>query len=155
LSEERITLLKRREVEAAFFRTLMRPLLERLSEDELREAAGKALCRAAWEAGRVAAREGDGLEDFKKVVSSWSEGGALEIEVVEDGPDVFRFNVLRCRYADLYGKMGLKEWGTVLSCDRDFAFIEGFSEAIGLTRSETLMEGGSCCDFCYRLKKSR
>lgn len=149
MPDERLTLLKRREIEAAFFRALKGPLLEKLTEEELREAAGKAICNEAREAGAAAAREGKSLEDLKRVVALWEEGGALELERVDDEAHPLAFDVTRCVYAELYEAMGLKEWGTLLSCDRDAAFLEGFNEELKLTRSETLMEGKKRCDFRY------
>lgn len=149
---ESLTLLKRREIEAAFFKTLMGALLEKMTEEELREAVGKALCGAAREAGRRAACEGDGLEDLKKGLALWSEGGALAIEEIPD-EEGLAFDVRRCAYAELYEAMGLGPWGAVLSCNRDFAFLEGFNDALELRRSETIMEGGSRCDFRYRSRR--
>ncbi|MBL3592946.1 MAG: L-2-amino-thiazoline-4-carboxylic acid hydrolase [Synergistaceae bacterium] len=148
-----ITLLERREIEATFFKTLLGPLLEKISEEDLREAVGKALCQAAHEAGQAAARDGNSLEDFKKVIRGWAEGGALEMDELEDSPDCLRFNVTRCAYAELYERLGLKEWGTVLSCDRDFAVLEGFNDGLELTRPKTLMEDKEHCNYCYRPKK--
>jgi hypothetical protein len=39
----------------------------------------------------------------------------------------------------------------VLSCNRDSALIEGFNPEVNLTRTQTLMQGASHCDFRYRL----
>ena len=56
----------------------------------------------------------------------------------------------RCKFAELYKELGCADLGAVLSCERDAAFLEGFDKSLELVRSETLMEGGSRCDFCYR-----
>ena len=56
----------------------------------------------------------------------------------------------RCKFAELYKELGCADLGAVLSCERDAAFLEGFDENLELVRSETLMEGGTRCDFCYR-----
>jgi hypothetical protein len=37
----------------------------------------------------------------------------------------------------------------VLSCNRDAALIDGFNPAVTLTRTQTIMQGASCCDFRY------
>ena len=39
----------------------------------------------------------------------------------------------------------------LLSCARDSHFIEGYAPGIGLTRTSTIMQGGTHCDFRYRL----
>ena len=49
----------------------------------------------------------------------------------------------------MYRDMGLAEIGTLLSCVRDQEFIEGYDPTIAMTRTQTLMEGASHCDFRY------
>jgi len=49
----------------------------------------------------------------------------------------------------MYEKLGIKELGCVLSCSRDFSFMEGFNPEIELIRTKTIMEGSECCDFRY------
>lgn len=144
--------LERREIEAGFFKELRGALQKRLCEEELRSALSEALCAASERAGTEAGAAGNDLEALKRVVEGWTQGGALEVEVQEDSREVLRFAVRRCAYAEAYERLGVRDWGTVLSCERDFAFIEGFNPNIELTRTKTLMEGDDCCDFCYRLK---
>ena len=62
----------------------------------------------------------------------------------------FDFNVTRCRYAEMYKKMGLGEIGGLLSCNRDGSFCEGYDPRLKMTRTQTIMEGASHCDFRYR-----
>jgi hypothetical protein len=40
--------------------------------------------------------------------------------------------------------------GAVLSCNRDFALIEGFNPEVELTRTQTIMGGATCCNFRYQ-----
>ena len=80
----------------------------------------------------------------------WTKDDALTIEVLEDKPGVFDFNVKRCRYAETYRAMGLGAIGELLSCNRDGAFCEGYDPRIKLTRTQTIMGGASHCDFRYR-----
>lgn len=63
---------------------------------------------------------------------------------------MLRLDVTRCKFAELYQKLGCADIGTVLSCERDAAFLEGFDGSLELVRSETLMGGGTRCDFCYK-----
>ena len=60
------------------------------------------------------------------------------------------FNVTRCRYAELYRALGIAHLGAKLSCNRDFALIEGFNPKASLERQQTIMAGASCCTFRYR-----
>ena len=62
------------------------------------------------------------------------------------------FDVTRCRYAEMYRALGIPELGTVLSCNRDAALIEGFNPDVTFVRTQTLMHGATHCDFRYRRK---
>jgi fumarate reductase iron-sulfur subunit len=87
------------------------------------------------------------------VLPLWSEGGALEIEVSEANTTKCSMNVTRCRYAEMYKRLGLGDYGHLLSCSRDFAFVEGFNPNIKLTRTQTIMEGADFCDFRFKTIK--
>ena len=43
----------------------------------------------------------------------------------------------------------VKELGATLSCNRDYALIEGFNPDATLVREKTIMSGGDCCTFRY------
>jgi hypothetical protein len=96
---------------------------------------------------------GNSLKHFADSLQYWTRDNALEIEVVEQGEQAFLFNVTRCRYAELYKKLGLLELGVIFSCTRDVALIKGFNPNITLKRTQTIMEGAAYCDFRYTLKK--
>jgi hypothetical protein len=49
----------------------------------------------------------------------------------------------------MYASLGLQELGGLLSCNRDYALIEGFNPSIKLTRTQTIMEGAPHCDFRF------
>jgi hypothetical protein len=85
----------------------------------------------------------------------WTMDEALGIDVIEQTEEVFSFNVTRCRYAELYEKLGIRDLGTALSCARDYALIEGFNPDVSLKRTQTIMEGAPHCDFRYCLKKGK
>ena len=55
----------------------------------------------------------------------------------------------RCRYAEMYRSLGIAEVGALLSCNRDFSLVEGFNPDIALTRTQTIMQGASHCDFRF------
>ena len=74
----------------------------------------------------------------------------MEIELIEQSAERLSFNVVRCRYAEMYHALGLAELGASLSCRRDFALAEGFSPEIRLVRTQTLMQGAPFCDFRFQ-----
>src|SRR5690606_11405544 len=92
---------------------------------------------------------GTSLESFQDIQHLWTAGGSLEIDVKERTADTFAFNVVRCRYAETYKKMGLGEIGALLSCNRDGAFCEGYDPRLKLERTQTIMQGASHCNFKY------
>ena len=94
---------------------------------------------------------GNSLQDFTETLQFWTRDDALNIEVIEESEEVLSFNVTRCRYAELYNSLGVGDLGTIFSCTRDFALIEGFNPDVSLTRTQTIMEGAPFCDFRYRL----
>jgi hypothetical protein len=96
---------------------------------------------------------GNSLQDFTETLQFWTRDDALNIEVIEASEDVLYFNVTRCRYSELYNSLGIGDLGTIFSCARDFALIEGFNPDVSLTRTQTIMEGAPFCDFRYCLNK--
>ena len=92
------------------------------------------------------------MKHFAEGLNFWMRDNALEMDVLEKSHTSFAFNVKRCRYAEMYKDLGFLELGKHLSCDRDFALIEGFNPRIKLIRTETIMEGAESCDFRYELQ---
>ena len=93
---------------------------------------------------------GNDLPHLKQVVERWKAGGALELTVLREDDETFEFDVTRCRFAEMYHRLGLADLGPLLSCNRDGAMIEGFNPALDFRRTQTIMEGAHHCDFRYR-----
>jgi hypothetical protein len=147
-----LTLLGQREIEARVVGPLVRGFTAEIGPERALEVVRGVISGLAREGGaELAGRLGDAsLEAFASALDLWSEGGALEIDVLERTPERLSFNVTRCKYAEMYRALGLADLGASLSCQRDFALVEGFNPSIELTRTRTLMEGASHCDFRFR-----
>jgi len=147
-----ISLLQQREIEAKVVGPLIRGFAEEVGTDRALQIVRQVIVNLAHEAGAdLARRLGEvSLEAFAGGLDRWSEGGALEMEILERSPERLSFNVTRCKYAEMYRRLGLADLGGSLSCQRDFALVEGFNPAITLERTQTLMEGASHCDFRFR-----
>ena len=78
--------------------------------------------------------------------------GALEVEILHRGAERLDFNVRRCRFAEMYVEMGMRDIGHLLSCNRDAALCVGYNPEIELTRTQTIMQGQPYCDFRFRMK---
>ena len=148
----KIGVLTRREVEAR----ILKPMLDAMGEAFGREKALKVMRNTivsiAEEQGAELANRmgGDSLQHFAESLEFWKMDNALEIDVLEQTEQAFEFNVTRCRYAELYEELGIRELGKSLSCARDFALIKGFNPAVSLSRTKTIMDGAPYCDFRYR-----
>ena len=150
----RLGVLTRREVEARILIPLLHALGDAFGRDEVLAVLRETIVKIAREQGAELGRQmgGNSLKHFVDSLSYWTQDNALEIDVIEKSDAVLSFNVTRCRYAELYESLGIREIGTTFSCTRDFALIDGFNPAVTLERTQTIMEGASHCDFRYRLK---
>jgi hypothetical protein len=149
---ERIGVLTRREVEARLLKPLIAAFSERFGEEETLSTLREVIIRLARESGARMRQEKDApdLAAFAEGWEPWFRDGALETDELEKTPERWSFNVTRCKYAELYRALDMAELGETLSCCRDAALVEGFSENIALERSQTIMQGANCCDFRYR-----
>lgn len=148
----RIGVLTRREVEARILAPVIDALGEVFGREQVVEIVRQTIIKVAQEQGaQLAAAMGDNsLAALAESLRFWTQDNALEIEVLAQDAERFEFNVTRCRYAELYRALGIPELGAVLSCNRDWALIQGFNPEIELTRTQTIMQGAPFCDFRYR-----
>jgi hypothetical protein len=109
--------------------------------------------KIAREQGNRLAEQAGGrsLKNLAGSLDAWTKDDALKLDVLEQTDESFAFDVTRCRFAELYHALGIPELGAALSCNRDGAMIEGFNPDIELTRTQTIMQGATHCDFRYRL----
>ena len=147
-----VGVLARREIEARILAPVVDALGRRFGRDEVVAIVRDVIVGIAREQGRgLADARGDcTLTSFAATLEPWTRDGALELQVREQTDERLSFDVTRCRYAEMYRTMGIPELGDVLSCNRDAALIEGFNAGVTLTRTGTIMQGASCCDFRYR-----
>jgi hypothetical protein len=114
---------------------------------------GEAVRRSSVEQAQrfaAATEGGTSLQSFIALSGLWQAEDALKIELREQTDQTYAFDVVRCRYAEMYRAMGLGEIGHLLSCQRDGTFCEGYDPKLKFTRSQTIMQGASHCDFRYR-----
>ena len=151
-----IGVLKRREIEARLLAPLLEALGAEFGRERVLEITRQTVMQIARQQGAELAESlgGNDLEHFAASLEAWKKDDAMQIEVLEQTPEKFSFNVHRCRYAEMYQQLGIPELGVLLSCNRDFTFAEGFNPAIHLTRTQTIMEGADRCDFCFEMASS-
>jgi hypothetical protein len=150
---ERVGVLLRREIEARVLAPIVEAFAREIGRERALEIVGRTITEIAREQGRqMAARApGNAMADLAERTRAWKMDDALRTTTLEESPTRYDFNVTRCRYAEMYRDLGIPELGFLLSCNRDFAFGEGFNPSMELTRTQTIMQGASFCDFRYRL----
>ncbi len=92
-------------------------------------------------------------EKMASAFNTFAGGDALDYEVVKQDAGAFDVNVTGCRYARFYKEMGAPDLGFLLTCSADFAMAEGYGADVRLTRTQTIMQGASHCDFRYALRR--
>ncbi len=149
------THLERREIQAPVAASLIQAFAEEMGWEQAIGIATRAIQADAEQGGRGAAERygGNSLAELARVVREvWAADDAIAIRVLEESERVLRFDVVRCRYAELYERMGMKNLGFCLSCSRDGAFARGFNPRINLARTQTIMEEATVCDFLFTLE---
>ncbi|MBU0725296.1 MAG: L-2-amino-thiazoline-4-carboxylic acid hydrolase [Alphaproteobacteria bacterium] len=149
----KLTILEQRRIEAGIVKPIYETLERELGVEQAQALIGAAIRQAALDSGQAFAAEetaGTSLESFAVLFERWKEGGAYDFELLQQTPEHFDFNIRRCAYAEMYKDMGLGHIGHLLSCQRDGALCEGYDPKIEMTRTQTVMQGASHCDFRFR-----
>ena len=150
-----VDLIVRREIEALIAVPLIKAYIEKFGREPALEVARGVIAGLAYEAGKMLKlfAGGDGMEHLNRALPMFSQGGALDVEIVETGETRAAVNVTRCKYAEMYKEHGLEDFGFLLGCGRDFALMEGFNPDIDFKRTQTIMQGADYCDFRFEVKK--
>ena len=156
MAKSDLPMLEQRRIEANILKPVYREMVEQLGEEKAQEILGAAVIRDSISQGQAYA---EGLEDrgliaFRDTMAQWKASGALEMEMLKETEEEVHFNVVRCKYSEMYREMGVGDIGHLLSCNRDGTFCTGFNPDIKLDRSQTIMSGASHCDFRYRIEES-
>jgi predicted ArsR family transcriptional regulator len=150
--EVTISHLQRRKIEGRALIPFIQALRTKFGENATREVVDETIGKLAAEDGaRWAATYGRTTASLRKVAQElWAGGGSLDVQVVGESEDHLDFNVTRCRYAEFYKELGLSDLGFRVHCNRDHAMVVGFNSELELSRSQTIMEGATYCDFRFR-----
>ncbi len=148
-----VPLIERTKIQAQ----ILVPLVKALRA-ELGEARADALVRRAL--GDIYRRYGEEFwrakpeKNVGKIMASlwaaFARGDALDYRIREQSHDTFDIDVTGCRYAQFFKELGEPDLGFLLVCSADFTMAEGFGPDIELTRTQTIMQGASHCDFRYK-----
>jgi len=149
---ENLSMFTKRRIEAEILGHVYEVLKASHGKETAMEVIGDAVRRSSIEQAQRFAAEtkgGTSLRRFVELSALWEKEDALKIEVREKTDTRYAFDVVRCRYSEMYREMGLGEIGHLLSCQRDGTFCEGYDPKLKMTRTQTIMQGASHCDFRY------
>ena len=146
----KISTLKRREIQSPLLACVLDGFIAEIGYEKTMGIASAAIQKDAAQTGKLMAEKYGGnsiAELIRMVIEVWAEEGAIEFTILEETDQKLGFDVTRCRYAELYDRLGVKEFGFCLSCNRDAALIRGFNPRMQLWRTQTIMQGADSCDF--------
>jgi hypothetical protein len=62
------------------------------------------------------------------------------------------FDIKSCRFAEFFRALGEPELGALLVCQTDIDIAEAGGSEVSFSRTQTLMQGASCCNFRYKFE---
>jgi L-2-amino-thiazoline-4-carboxylic acid hydrolase len=148
-----IPLIQQAKIQAQVLLPLVKALQAELGEERanalVRRALGDLYRRYGEEFWRTKNEKNLG-KSMASAFATFAREDALDYRVREQSQDAFEIDVTGCRYAEFYKELGEPELGFLLVCGADFTMAEGFDPDIKLTRTQTIMQGASHCDFRYK-----
>jgi len=148
-----VPVIQQAKIQAEVLVPLIKPLQAELGKERanalVRNALGDTYRRYGEEFWRTKNENNLG-KAIASAFATYASEDALEYRVIEQSQDAFEIDVTGCRYAEFYKELGEPELGFLLVCGADFTTAEGFGPDIKLTRTQTIMQGASHCDFRYK-----
>jgi len=99
-----VGILTRREIEARILAPVLDALGREFGRDRVVEVAREAIAGIARDQGRAMAADGGdtSLTGFFERWEPWTRAGSLELRLIEANDERLAFDVMRCRYAEMY-----------------------------------------------------
>jgi hypothetical protein len=148
-----VSIIQQAKIQAQVLVPLVKAMQSELGEERANALVRSALADTYRRYGEEFLREKNEKNVGKLMASAfanYARDDALDYAIIEQSEDVFGFDVTGCRYAEFYKELGEPELGFLLVCSADFDTAEGFGRDIQLTRTQTIMQGASHCDFRYK-----
>lgn len=148
-----ISVLEQAKIQAQVLVPLVKALRVELGDERANAVVRKALGDVYRRLGEQWWRAKDSKhvgENMARAFAAFAKGDAIDYSVGAQSQDAYEIDVTGCRYAQFYKELGEPELGFLLVCSLDFPFAEGFGADVKLTRTQTIMQGASHCDFRYQ-----
>jgi hypothetical protein len=152
-------LLEQVKLQAQVLVPVLRAFREELGAEPANRIAWQALAKWRQQLVRELAKDvpGHGVDRWAQHVVATTEqvGDAIDVEFLTQEPEAMDFNITGCRFAQFFRELGEPELGFALLCALDGTVAEELGEGdVKLTRTGTIMQGASHCDFRYRLRRA-
>lgn len=66
--------------------------------------------------------------------------------------EALEFDIRSCRFAEFFKALGEPELGALLVCQTDIDIADAGGSEVSFSRTQTLMQGASCCNFRYKFE---
>lgn len=156
LVDPNISLLDKTKIQAQVLVPVMRAL-----RDELGREKADALVRGAlreW-SKQLFANIGNGIEGspwrkFAKMSNALADVTLREVTVDmhRNDKEAQEFDITSCRFAEFFRSLGEPELGALLVCQTDVDIAAASGSDVKFSRTQTLMQGGSSCNFRYKFE---
>ena len=148
-----LSYLERVKIQTEILLPLFRRLRKELGNERACELLRSAVREYAKSLGEYISsqNEGTSLEKLQAVVPLFAAENALEIEPIANTDKELSLNVRGCKYAEYFKSLGEPELGAMLTCEIDPPMTTAIDSDLTLERTQTIMRGGSHCDFRWKL----
>src|SRR5215211_5974182 len=156
LVDPKLSLLDKTRIQAQVLVPVLRAL-----RAELGKAKADAIVKQAlrgW-SKQLFAAIGDGVDGSPR--RKWAAMHTAMAEATEEDVTVemrrhdkeaLEFDITHCRFAEFFRALGEPELGALLICHVDADIADAGGGDVSFRRTQTLMQGASCCDFRYKFE---
>jgi len=111
--DKELNRIEKRAIEALAIAPLIRAVSQRIGRNEALTILEEVNQQEAFQRGRSMAEkvEQNGMEALIDEVAGWARGSTWEMDVLQQTPKTYFFNVTRCPYYEKYRELGLEEFG--------------------------------------------
>ena len=151
-----ITMLDKVKIQAQVLVPVMRALRAELGRDKA-DALVKGALRD-W-SKRLFAEIGKDIEGSPYRKFATMNTALADVTMQEVSFDMHRrdkqaleFDITSCRFAEFFRALGEPELGALLICHVDADIADAGGDEVNFSRTQTLMQGASCCNFRYKFE---
>ena len=151
-----ITMLDKVKIQAQVLVPVMRALRAELGRDKA-DALVKGALRD-WSKGLFAEIgkdiEGSPYRKFTTMNTALADVTMQEVsfDMHRRDKQALEFDITSCRFAEFFRALGEPELGALLICHVDADIAEAGGDEVSFSRTQTLMQGASCCNFRYKFE---